>query len=234
LNEGMIILAELDRRKIVEAFDTIAERFSCSRRRIWKSLEGVGPFDGEFILDLGAGSGRNTRYLIERGARFVVAADLSPEMLRVLVSNLKANQREFVQPVRCDALFLPFLESAFDKVIFVATVHHIPCKILRLRAMEEVKRVLKRNGLVLVTAWSIVQLRFLIHLHAIIINWLKGREFGDLYVPWGEVMRFYHLFTLRELRALVEGSGLHIEKAYGEKVSSRIFAENCVVLARKV
>ena len=227
-------MAESERKEIVEVFDAIAEEFSRSRRRAWKSLEDAGPFEGEFVLDLGAGGGRNSRFLAERGAAFVVAADISSEMLKVLMSNLKGGYRSLVQPVRCDALYLPFSPSAFDKVIFVATIHHIPGSLARLRAMQEVKRVLKQNGSVLVTAWALIQLRFLRHLPAMINNWLKGREFGDLYIPWGKMKRFYHLFTVRGLSALVKDAGFCVKKAYGEKVSSRIFAENCVVLARKV
>ncbi|MCX8181768.1 MAG: class I SAM-dependent methyltransferase [Candidatus Methanomethyliaceae archaeon] len=227
-------MGDSERKEIVRVFDAIAEEFSHSRRRVWKSLEDAGPFEGELVLDLGAGSGRNTKFLLENGASFAVAADVSSEMLKVLMSNLKGDYQISIQPVRCDALYLPFMDSTFDKVIFVATVHHIPGRLARLRAMKEVKRVLKRNGLTLVTAWSLVQPRFIRRLPALLINWIKGREFGDLYVPWGEKKRFYHLFTLRELRALLEDSGFLVEKAYGEKVSSKIFAENCVVLARKV
>ncbi|MBC7112895.1 MAG: class I SAM-dependent methyltransferase [Candidatus Methanomethyliales bacterium] len=228
------MMVESERKEIIEVFDTIAEEFSRSRRRVWKSLEEAGPFEGEIILDLGAGSGRNSKFLVERGAAFVVAADISSEMLKVLMSNLKRDYWSFVEPVRCDALYLPFSPSAFDKVIFVATIHHIPGNLSKLRALQEVKRVLKRNGAILITAWALIQLRFLRRLPAMIMNWLKGREFGDIYIPWGKKKRFYHLFTVKELRSLVKDAGFCVEKAYGEKVSSRIFAENCVVLARKV
>ncbi|MCX8169878.1 MAG: hypothetical protein N3D72_02195, partial [Candidatus Methanomethyliaceae archaeon] len=63
--------------------------------------------------------------------------------------------------------------------------------------------------------------------------YMKGYEFGDLFVPWKDKMRFYHLFTLGELKSLVKNAGFIIERAYGEKVNSRIFAENCVVIAKK-
>ncbi|MEM3531877.1 MAG: methyltransferase domain-containing protein, partial [Candidatus Methanomethyliaceae archaeon] len=113
-------MADSERKEIVRVFDAIAEEFSHSRRRIWRSLEDAGPFEGKLILDLGAGSGRNTKFLVEKGAALVVAADISSEMLSVLVHNLDADLKKFVEAVRCDALYLPFIESAFDKVIFVA------------------------------------------------------------------------------------------------------------------
>ena len=223
-----------ERKEIIRVFDTIAEEFCHSRRRVWKSLEDAGPFEGQTVLDLGAGSGRNVRYLLEKGAALVVAADVSSEMIKVLTSNLKEEFRGTVHPLRCDAIHLPFQASTFDKVIFVATIHHIPNRTSRLRAMEEVRRVLKDGGTVLITAWSLIQKRFLRALPGMVAGWFKGREFGDTYVPWGGERRFYHLFKLGELRSLVERAGFLIEKAYGERVSSRLLAENWVVLARKV
>ncbi|MCX8169723.1 MAG: methyltransferase domain-containing protein [Candidatus Methanomethyliaceae archaeon] len=221
----------LDRRKIIEVFDSIAEDFDRTRRKIWRSLEDAGPFSENIILDLGAGSGRNSRYMAERGARLIIAADVSIGMLRRLI--MKLNNRNIIEPIRCDALYLPFKSSIFDKVIFIATIHHIPEKRNRVKVMEEIYRVLKKNGILLITAWARVQLRFLKRLPSMIRMYIKGYEFGDLFVPWKDKMRFYHLFTLRELKSLVKNSGFIIEKSYGEKVNSKIFAENCVVVARK-
>ncbi|MCS7098499.1 MAG: methyltransferase domain-containing protein [Candidatus Methanomethyliaceae archaeon] len=221
----------LDRRKIIEVFDSIAEDFDRTRRKIWRSLEDAGPFSENIILDLGAGSGRNSRYMAERGARLIIAADVSIGMLRRLI--MKLNNRNIIEPIRCDALYLPFKSSIFDKVIFIATIHHIPEKRNRMKAIEEVYRVLKKNGTLLITAWARIQLRFLKKLPSMIKMYMKGYEFGDLFVPWKDKMRFYHLFTLGELKSLVKNAGFIIERAYGEKVNSRIFAENCVVIAKK-
>lgn len=221
----------LNRRKIIEVFDSIAEDFDRTRRKIWKSLEDAGPFFENIILDLGAGSGRNSRYIAERGAKLVIAADASIGMLRRLI--MKLNNRNIIEPIRCDALYLPFKSSIFDKVIFIATIHHIPGKRNRVKAVEEIYRVLKKDGILLITAWARIQLRFLKKLPSMIKMYIKGYEFGDIFVPWKDKMRFYHLFTLRELKSLVKSAGFIIEKAYGEKINSKIFAENCVVIAKK-
>ncbi|MGQ9759216.1 MAG: class I SAM-dependent methyltransferase [Candidatus Methanomethylicaceae archaeon] len=227
-------MAPSDRKEIMRVFDNIAEEFSHVRKKIWKSLEDAAPFEREIILDLGSGSGRNTKYLLKKGATCVVAADISVKMVKILSSSLERGEKEAVHPVRCDALYLPFLESAFDKVIFIAAIHHIPGKDAKERAIKEVWRVLRPGGLLLITAWSLLQLRFLRYLPAMIALWLKGKDFGDLYVPWGREKRFYHLFTPRELRSLIKNTGFSIEKTRGEKVSSRLLPENWVVLARRV
>lgn len=223
----------MERRELIRVFDEIADDFDRTRRKVWKSMEDVAPFRGDVVLDLGAGNGRNSKYMADKGARRVVAVDVSIKMLNKLLSNLNERERETIDVIRCDALCLPFKSSTFDKVVFVATVHHIPTKEARKKSLEEVHRVLKKDGLLLITAWARVQIRFLRRIPTMVKMFLKGYEFGDVFVPWKDRMRFYHLFTLRELKSLVRSAGFMIEKAYGEKVNSKIFAENCVVVARR-
>ncbi|MDH5806138.1 MAG: class I SAM-dependent methyltransferase [Candidatus Methanomethylicaceae archaeon] len=223
----------INRRDIIKVFDDIAEDFDRTRKRVWKSIEDAAPFNESIILDLGAGNGRNSKYMVNKGAKQIIAVDISINMLNKLLLNLNEKEKEIIDIIRCDALYLPFKSLIFDKVVFIATIHHIPTKEARIKSLEEVYRVLKKNGLLLITAWSRFQFRFLRKIPTMIKMYLKGYEFGDIFVPWKNKMRFYHLFTLRELKSLVKKVGFIIEKAYGEKVNSRIFAENCVVVARK-
>jgi alkylated DNA repair protein alkB family protein 8 len=224
-----------DKREVIETFDRIASQFYHSRRTPWPSLKEIGDCRNRSVLDLGAGTGRNTRRLIEWGASIVVAADSSTEMLEVLQRNTDKKSGELIHPVRCDALYLPFLSSSFDRVAFIATIHHIPKKENREATMREVMRVTADGGKVLVTAWVLFQRRFLRQAHKLIMRKARGGEVGDLYISWGkDTQRFYHLFTLRELKGIVKSSGLSILKAYGERVSSRILPENWVVVAKKV
>lgn len=223
----------MNRKEIIKVFDDIAEDFNRTRKKVWKSIEDAAPFHGNIILDLGAGSGRNSKYMVNKGAKQVVAVDVSINMLNKLLSNLNEKEREAIDVIRCDALCLPFKSLIFDKVVFIATVHHIPTKETRKKSLEEVYRVLKKDGLLLITAWARFQIRFLRKIPTMIKMYLKGYEFGDIFVPWKNKMRFYHLFTLKELKSLVRSAGFVIEKAYGEKVNSKIFAENCVVVARR-
>ncbi|MCC6013368.1 MAG: class I SAM-dependent methyltransferase [Candidatus Verstraetearchaeota archaeon] len=224
----------ISRKEIMKVFDKIANDFSIKRRKIWKSIDELAPFDGNIILDLGAGSGRNSKYVLKKGAKLVIAADFSKRMLENLLSNLGKEEKESIIPIRCDAIYLPFRSSVFDKILYIATLHHIPNKEMRKMSIKECYRVLKKGGRIIITTWSLIQMRFLRKILSIIYMYLKGYEFGDIYVPWGKEKRFYHLFTMRELKSLVRESGFIIEKAYGEKVNSKIFPENCVVIARRI
>jgi len=225
---------EGERREVMEAFDRIAHEFHHSRRTPWPSLKEIGDCKDKRILDLGAGTGRNARRLVKWGASLVVAADTSVEMLKVLRKNTDKRMVEQIHPVRCDVLYLPFVPSSFDRVAFIATIHHVPKKENREAAMREVTRVTADGGTVLVTAWVLFQRRFLRQVPKLIMRKVRGGEVGDVYVSWGkDAQRFYHLFTLGELKGTVEASGLSILKAYGERVSSRVLPENWVVVAQK-
>ncbi len=214
------------KREVMRVYDEIAEGFDHTRGRPWPEVELV---DRDPVLDLGCGNGRHAGYLEARGYR-VVCADISWGMLMVA----RRRVRELVQ---CDASALPFRDSSFGTVLYLATVHHLPRED-RLRSMMEVKRVLRPGGRLIVSAWALFQPRFFGKMFHMLLNPLRGRELGDVTVPWrrrGRVYRrYYHLFTRRELESLVEEAGLRIVRSYGRSFKYRWFAENHVVVAEKV
>ncbi len=94
------------------------------------------------VLDLGAGSGRFAIPLAERGAR-VLAADLSAEMLRHLLSKC-ARKGGCPLPVQADAMRLPFRSAAFGSIFSVHTLHLVENLAAVIR---EIERVLKNGGI---------------------------------------------------------------------------------------
>jgi len=214
------------RKRIERTFDRAAEDFDCARRLPWPSIEEMGSLEGKLVLDLGAGTGRNSRHLQELGAS-VVAADVSAGMLGVLRRKPGAGQG--IQAVRCDAMSLPFQDSVFNAVAFVATLHHIPYSSGRRAAVVEVKRVNANGGMALITVWAPQELP-------------RGARSagggcggkGDICVPWaGKGERYYHIFDAEELRALLVEAGLSVAKLYREQVSSRGVGTNLVAVASK-
>jgi SAM-dependent methyltransferase len=210
------------RKRTVRTFDGAAPDFNASRWRPWPSIGGIGDLSGKRVLDLGAGTGRNSRHFLEGGAESVVAADLSTGMLRVLAGK---KGKGAICCVRCDAIFLPFRDSAFDAVAFIATLHHLPGVAGRISAVKEVARVVSDGGVVLITVWAPQ-------------GTPKGAKQaggeGDILVPWAKVgERYYHIFTPGELRTLVEKAGLSVVRLYHERVSRREVGANLVVVASK-
>ena len=96
------------------------------------------PLAGARVLDFGAGTGATTAAIVDAGAR-VVAADLSPDMLRLA-------RRERPPAAGADALRLPFRSGTFDAAMGAFVLSHIPDPVT---ALAEVARCVRGNGAVM-------------------------------------------------------------------------------------
>jgi len=104
---------------------------------------------GRRALDIGCGTGRHTRALLEAGAAEVVALDLSPEMMALARAKLDV-ARDRAHWVR-HALPgpMPFRDATFDLAVLGLVVEHVADLA---RAMAEVARVLTPGGRCIVSA----------------------------------------------------------------------------------
>ncbi len=103
------------------------------------ALKRLLPSDGKFMLELGAGAGRNTpRY---QGYDRVALLDYSRTQLEQARDRLGLSDRYLY--VAADAYHLPFRESLFDGATMIRTLHHMADPVL---ALSEVRRVMNLGG----------------------------------------------------------------------------------------
>lgn len=126
-----------------------------------------------------------------------------------------------------DATGLPFTDNSFDYAIAVATYHHLKDKTARLKALRELKRVLKPGGEAFITVWNHRQPRF----------WFNR---ADTLVPWRikeeVVQRYYHLFSYREIEKLVKQAELQLLQSFPEsshRFPLKYFSRNICLLIKK-
>jgi SAM-dependent methyltransferase len=98
----------------------------------------AGGKDGMLIADIGAGTGRFSIPLMIRGCR-VVGVDVSPGMLRLILSKLKPEWLSNLQPVVADAQNLPFKSNCFDAALCFQVLHLIQNWHL---VIDEIQRIL--------------------------------------------------------------------------------------------
>jgi len=179
---------------------------------------------GGRLLNLGCAHGPD--FLPFKNKFELYGIDLSAEMLRF--ARKYSQKYSFrVNLSQADVCFLPFSDNSFDQAVSVATYHHIEGETDRLKAMQELSRVLKPGGEAFITVWNRWQPRF----------WLKGREVA---VPWHgkekTVYRYYHLFTYFELEHLAREAGFEITKSFpehGYRLPLKYFSRNICLILKK-
>jgi len=196
-------------------FDQVAHVY---RRKPWSIVYRVLEDSIELFGDIGSGPGHNALAILEalEGSRGVVV-DISFNM--VYQAMRRAYRRGFswrLLAMEADMTHLPFKDNVFDLLIYIASIHNLPGKKLRIKALEEAYRVLRNKGKLLVTVWARYQLYFIPRIIFNLIKKLIGRRhsIGDTFIPWVhrgiKLRRYYYLYTLKELKMDLEKAGFNI------------------------
>ena len=127
----------------------------------------------------------------------------------------------------------------------IASIYHIPSKELRLAVFKEVSRVLKKDGIFIMTYWNMWHQQRIKLVLKNVFKKIIGRscyDFWDAEKPWrnsqGEIKaeRYCHAFTLREAEKVLRSLEFQIlEKYYSqkEKRAKPWSGFNGVIIARK-
>jgi ubiquinone/menaquinone biosynthesis C-methylase UbiE len=167
--------------------------------RIRRNLTRITDLKGKKVLEVGAGTGRDSFTLVGLGAK-VYQLDYSENALRIIAS-IARQENISVHPLCGDALALPFHEETFDIVIHQGLLEHFrePDAI---NLIKENVRVLKRGGLLLVDVpqrWHVYTI--MKHILIAFNAWFAGWE---------------REFSIRDLRKILKSNGLTRTAEYGE------------------
>ena len=206
------IVAEKLIRKIRDDYNLIAQDFSRTRGNIWEELlflfNSLKP--GDRVLDLGCGNARFFETIKNRGAEYF-GLDASQNLINIAKSRYPQSKL-FVG----SALSLPFQDDYFDKIYSIAVFHQIPSKEFRLQFLKESKRVLKKNGSLILVVWKASHKKELKACFKYTILKLLGKtdlDFGDAMISFSKkTERYYHFFSKKELKNLIERMGFQIKE----------------------
>ena len=217
---------EIEKKHVYEVYDKISMHFSHTRYKPWPQVsEFLNSLpDDSFVLDIGCGNGK---YLSVNTKLNMFGTDRSGNLL-----NIAKEKNEFSQFFVADSLKLPIKNESFDAAISIAVIHHFSNELLRIQALKEIFRILKKGGKVLIYVWAMEQ---------------KEKKFDkqDNFVPWhlqnkyenetkvetlqnGPMImdekkidctvyqRYYHVFIKGELEDLINktGDNVKIIKSY--------------------
>jgi SAM-dependent methyltransferase len=164
--------------------------------RIIENLSMHADISGARILEVGAGTGRDSAWFALEGAD-VYALDYSEESLRIMSTSLEAP----IGVVCGDALQLPFASDSFDIVFHQGLLEHFRDPGVML---DENVRILKKGGVLLVD----VPQRY--HYYTVLKHILIF--FGKWFAGWETE------FSVGELRRLLENRGMSILGVYGHNL----------------
>lgn len=184
----------LEKVHVHKFYEEVAEHFSDTRHTPWPS---VLKFLSELpkyslVGDIGCGNGR---YQTAVPQNVYMGCDRGIKFSEMCVQN-KLNV------CAADILDLPYKSEAFDHVICIAVLHHLATPANRRRACEELLRIVKKGGRILVFVWALEQEKD------------SKRKFDkqDVFVSWNLPSKY------TQSQQQIHASASHVEEKPKEEV----------------
>lgn len=184
---------------VKKSYEKISEHFHNTRQYQWKWII---EFHNEIkknslILDVGCGNGRNMKFENQH----FIGIDNCHNLIKIC----KEQNLNVILLDMCKTLFL---NNSFDYITMIASFHHLSTEERRLQCLNEMYRILKSDGVILLSVWSINQPKK--------IN--RNFIYGDNIVPWnkrGEIIeRYYYIFKINEIKNLFQKCKFKIKKHF--------------------
>lgn len=213
-------MKEKKAKKIMEdvkkTYNTIAEDFSNTRNRTEHEFKMFVKYihPDKKILDLGCGNGRFLVFLKELIkekdlAQNYIGVDNSKELLKIA-----REKHPGINFILGDQLQIPLKNDTCDLIFNIRAFHHIPSKKLRVDALKEMKRVLKNDGIMVISVWNLWQMKYAKELASAFARWILtagNYACNDTLIKWGKKRkRYYHAFTRQEFIKTVKSAGMKI------------------------
>lgn len=110
------------------------------------------------VLDVGCGAGRNAVFLAKEGFQ-VIGSDVSPTALKISLQRAENHDFRNCMFIVCSFLSLPFPNSRFDAAFSSYGIENVSLPEIKM-ALGEMRRVVRKGGLMLTTLHSIEHWRF--------------------------------------------------------------------------
>lgn len=174
---------------LIETYNKIAIEFDNTRYRTWTCTELFLDMMKDTMLgiEIGCGNGKN---LVYRKDLFnnIIGFDMCENFVKI------CNNKK-LEVLLCNMQFIPFKNNIFDFAFCIAVLHHLDTKQKRINAINEMLRILNKNGKLFINVWAIEQ------------DMDAKRQFknSDELVSWtsrtdGRIYyRYYHLYKQDEI-----------------------------------
>lgn len=185
--------------------------------RTRKIIELLGGFEGNF-LDIGCGDGNMTLQIQN-------ALKCNIEAIELIEENVKSAKGKglSVQQVDLNKEKLPFEDNQFDGILAGEVIEHL---IDSEGFLEEIKRVLKKDGVLILTFPNVAAWynRFLV-LFGYVPHWVESGTTKAYGSPFGKINGHVKAFTRKSGIEMLEDHGFKVEKVRGSGFNSAYESE---------
>ena len=198
---------------VKQVYNKISNEFDNTRYRPWtcveKFLDEVPK--NSIIGDIGCGNGKNMLY---RDDCINLGCDFSENLVKLC-------SEKSLHVIYGNILNIPFENDSFDTTICIAVIHHLSTVEMRKKAVEELIRITKKGGRILILVWAFEQEES---------SKRKFKEQTNL-IDWkdkqGHLLgkRYYYVFKENELESIIP-ENICIEKSFYEKSNWGIILKN--------
>jgi len=150
-----ILSPEMD---VGQVYNQIATDFSRTRYKVWpcvarfldRIITDCRLDDATVAAEIGCGNGKNLAYLRDQlvsSANTLIGIDISAELLKIC-------QGRGIDTVLGSILDIPLADGLLDYTLSVAVIHHLQTRDERIVALQELARVTRVGGQILITVWA--------------------------------------------------------------------------------
>ena len=193
----MNITNNLEVEKVHNVYDIISKHFSTTRKIIWPKVEDfINTFNSNsLVLDIGCGNGKN---MGSRKDCIYIGLDACENLMN------QAKEQYNCSYIVGNCINLPFKSNSFNYAMSIAVIHHLSTESRRLQAIQEITRILKKEGEALIYVWAYEQPRFEKEKSQDVnVKWMLQKKYSEKKENDEIFYRYYHLFKKNELENLI-------------------------------
>lgn len=149
----------------------------------------------EKILDIGCGEGRFLRTLAEKNKEALFyGIDLAPQMIKIAKQTMAKNMSYLIG----ESEHLPFDSQSIDRIYCLNSFHHFPNPS---KSFEEMKRILKSNGEIIIgDIWIPPLFREIVNLYLPFsktgdVKMYSKKDIEKLILPLGMKLKYYKVVS---------------------------------------
>jgi len=227
------------RQQVIEAYSAMGDEYDETHQMPWAGFEVLAAHvkKNAKVLDLGCGNGWVYGSLGSQSIDYI-GIDNSSVMLEKAHSAFPEVRFELG-----DMVDLNLSNQSIDVVFSLAAFHHIPSRSLRSKSIQEIHRILKKDGLLILTAWNLFQWKFFQQWATSIFSFFfhLGLHYAwnDLWIPWRNFgpKRYFHAFFPYELLSYFPKNQWSVEDFFFVRKGTRVnFLKSfniCLILRKK-